>query len=104
MKILEVHFKTHNPTTLNAQGADEGTQYRSTIMYHNELQKSQALRSIEEHQKLFKNPIVTEVVPAPRFWPAEKFHQDYYNKNPNDGYSQYNIPPKLEKVRDMPEF
>ena len=53
---------------------------------------------------MFKDPIVTEVVPAPKFWPAEKFHQDYYNKNPNDGYSQYNIPPKLEKVRDMPEF
>ena len=104
MKILEVHFKTHDPTTLNRQGNDEGTQYRSTIMYHSELQKQQAQQSIAQHQANFQKPIVTEVVPAPRFWPAEKYHQDFYNKNPTDGYSQFNIPPKLEKVKGMPEF
>ncbi len=100
-EILEVFWKTHDPTTLNRQGADVGTQYRSAVFYLNDQQKKEA-----EYYKqrltasgAFASPIVTEIVPATTFYPAEKYHQDYYSLNPNQGYCRYVIQPKLEKFR-----
>lgn len=100
-EILEVFWTVHDPTTLNRQGADVGTQYRSVIFYHNESQKAQA----EEYKlKLdksgaFDNPIVTEISPMPRFYKAEGYHQNYFNENSNQPYCSYVIRPKLEKFR-----
>jgi peptide-methionine (S)-S-oxide reductase len=98
-EVLEIFWNTHDPTTLNRQGADEGTQYRSVVFYHNEEQKK-----IAEQYKLqldksgaFKNPIVTEITPFSIFYPAEDYHQNYYALNPNQGYCQYVIRPKVEK-------
>lgn len=101
--LLAVFFKTHNPTTLNVQGADRGTQYRSAIFYTTENQKETAERIITELnlEKAYPNPIVTEVTPLTKFWVAENYHQDYYKNNPNQGYCQYVIQPKLEKFRKV---
>ena len=88
-EILEIFGDAHDPTTLNRQGADVGTQYRSTIMYLNESQKQTAEKwKIELNAKL-QDPVVTEIVPAPKFYEAEKYHQDYYEKNPNQGYCNF---------------
>jgi peptide-methionine (S)-S-oxide reductase len=101
--LLEVFWKTHDPTTLNRQGADAGTQYRSAIFYCSEEQKKTA----EEYkQKLnvsgaFKNPIVTEITAYKNFYPAEDYHQDYYAKNPYQGYCQAVVRPKIEKFRKV---
>ena len=99
--LLEIFFATHDPTTLNRQGADVGTQYRSSIFYHTEEQKQQAARYIEwiEKEKLYANPIVTEVKQATVFYLAEDYHQNYYNQNKEQGYCQMVIAPKLEKLR-----
>lgn len=99
--LLEIFFATHDPTTLNRQGADVGTQYRSSIFYHTEEQKQQAVRYIEwiEKEKLYANPIVTEVKQATVFYLAEDYHQNYYNQNKEQGYCQMVIAPKLEKLR-----
>ena len=95
--ILEIFFKIHNPTTLNRQGADVGTQYRSVIFYHDEEQKEIAEMSKKEAQKRFSSPIVTEISPLTTFWKAEDYHQDYFRKNPNQGYCQVVIAPKVNK-------
>lgn len=99
--LLEIFFATHNPTTLNRQGADVGTQYRSEIFYHNEAQKTKALNyiSLIEKEKLFSDPIVTKVSPAVIYYVAEEYHQNYYNQNESQGYCQMVIAPKLEKLR-----
>jgi peptide-methionine (S)-S-oxide reductase len=97
-EILEIFGDAHDPTTLNRQGADVGTQYRSTIMYLNESQKQTAEKwKIQLNAKL-QDPVVTEIVPAPKFYEAEKYHQDYYKKNPNQGYCNFVIRPKLKKL------
>jgi peptide-methionine (S)-S-oxide reductase len=102
-ELLEVHFKTHDPTTLNRQGADVGTQYRSGIFYHNDQQKAAAESIIAELTRagVYANPIVTEVTPASQWYPAEDYHQDYYSQNPNQGYCAMVITPKIEKFRKV---
>ena len=99
--LLEIFFSSHNPTTLNRQGADVGTQYRSEIFYHSKQQKEQADEYIAliEKEKLYDNPIVTVVSPAVVFYVAEEYHQNYYNENSSQGYCQMVIAPKLEKLR-----
>lgn len=99
--LLEVFFGTHNPTTLNRQGADVGTQYRSEIFYHSQEQKDKAEAYIQfiEKEKLYSNPIVTKVSSAVVFYEAEDYHQDYYASNSEQGYCQMVIAPKLEKLR-----
>ncbi len=100
-EILEIFWNTHDPTTLNKQGADEGTQYRSVIFYHNETQKktAEAYKQQLIAAKTFKNPIVTEISPLINYYPAEDYHQNYYALNPNQGYCQYVIRPKVEKFK-----
>lgn len=96
-KILETFWEAHDPTTLNRQGADVGTQYRSIILYASPEQKSAAEKSMAAAQKQFSQPIVTEIVPLKKFYPAERYHQDYYRNNPNQGYCRVVIRPKVEK-------
>ena len=96
-KILENSWEAHDPTTLNRQGADSGTQYRSIILYHSEAQKVAAEKSKAEAQKHFSKPIVTEIVPLKHFYKSEDFHQDYYRSNPDQPYCKYVIAPKVEK-------
>jgi len=99
--ILGVFFTIHDPTTLNRQGADVGTQYRSVIFTHAPEQKTIAeavIRSVEE-QGLWPDPIVTEVAPLDTFYPAEDYHQEYYENNPNAGYCRVVIAPKVAKFR-----
>ena len=97
-KLLEVFWQAHDPTTLNRQGADEGTSYRSIILYRTEKQKLLAEKSKLEAQKDFHNPIVTEIVPLKTFYKAEDYHQQYYDNNSSQGYCQVVIAPKLEKL------
>jgi peptide-methionine (S)-S-oxide reductase len=100
-KLLEVFFATHDPTTLNRQGADVGTQYRSGIFYHDDEQKRIAQEVIGKlnQARVFPGPIVTEVTKATIFYPAEDYHQDYFAKNPYQPYCQAAAAPKVEKVR-----
>lgn len=100
-ELLEVFWNTHDPTTLNKQGADEGTQYRSAVFYHNEEQKkiAEAYKKQLEASHVYKHPIVTEITAASTFYPAEDYHQNYYELNPNQGYCQYVIRPKVEKFK-----
>lgn len=100
-EILEIFWKVHDPTTLNRQGADIGTQYRSIILYHNENQKKIAEESKAKVSKYFPRPIVTEIVPLETFYKAEEYHQNYYRKNPDYGYCQIVIKPKLEKLKSI---
>ncbi len=95
--ILDIFWVIHDPTTLNRQGADMGTQYRSVIYYTDEMQKEAAEASIASAQASFDDPIVTELSPAPKFYPAEPYHQNYYDLNPQQGYCQVVISPKIEK-------
>ena len=97
-KLLDVFWQAHDPTTLNRQGADEGTSYRSIILYRDENQKLLAGQSKAEAQKDFKHPIVTEIVPLKKFYKAEDYHQQYYDNNSSAGYCQVVIAPKLEKL------
>jgi peptide-methionine (S)-S-oxide reductase len=99
--LLEVFFTIHDPTTLNRQGGDVGTQYRSAIFYHNEAQKETAESLIAELEaaKVWDNPIVTEVTALETFYPAEDYHQDYYENNAYQPYCQFVVRPKLEKFR-----
>lgn len=97
-KLLDVFWQAHNPTTLNQQGADVGTQYRSVILYHDDGQKLAAENSRAAAQKNFKHPIVTEIVPFTNFYPAEGYHQAYYDNNSSAPYCQVVIAPKLEKL------
>ena len=100
-QILDVFFTIHDPTTLNRQGADVGTQYRSAIFYHTDEQKQIAEATIAEitETRLWANPIVTEITPADTFYPAEAYHQNYYDNNPYAGYCQVVIAPKVAKFR-----
>jgi peptide-methionine (S)-S-oxide reductase len=98
-KILETFWEAHDPTTLNRQGADSGTQYRSIILYNNETQKAAAEKSKAAAQKNFDAPIVTEIVPLKKFYKAEGYHQDYYRNNPSQGYCRAVIQPKVEKFQ-----
>lgn len=97
--ILNVFWRVHNPTTLNRQGNDIGTQYRSVVFYHNEDQRQIAefWKERNEETGLYNHPIVTEISPLINFYPAEKYHQNYYNQNPQQSYCQIIIQPKLEK-------
>lgn len=99
-ELLNWFWKSHDPTTLNRQGADVGTQYRSAIFYHTEAQKAAAEKSKAQADASgwFERPIVTEIVPASTFWEAEDYHQDFYQHNPNQPYCQLVIPPKLAKL------
>ena len=96
--LLDWLWRSHNPTTLNRQGADTGTQYRSAIFYHSEAQKAAAEASKEKAQAQFDDPIVTEITPASEFYVAEDYHQDYYRLNGRAPYCQMVIRPKLKKL------
>ena len=100
-ELLEVFFAIHDPTTLNRQGNDVGTQYRSTIFYHSPEQKTVAEEVIAALTKdtVFDRPIVTEVVPAAPFYIAEDYHQEYFARNPSQGYCAYVVSPKVAKFR-----
>lgn len=99
--LVEVFFGIHDPTTLNRQGADVGTQYRSAIYYHSPEQERTAREVIAalEREQVFDGPIVTEVAPATEFYPAEEYHQDYFRRNPGQGYCRAVIAPKVAKFR-----
>ncbi len=97
--ILDVFFTIHDPTTLNRQGADVGTQYRSAIFYASPEQEKAAREAIEEHQSLYKDQIVTQVEPLERFYPAEAYHQDYFARNPDQPYCAFVVAPKVAKAR-----
>ena len=97
-KLLEVFWIAHDPTTLNRQGADHGTQYRSVIFYHDEKQKLAAEKSLKEAQKNFDDKIVTEIKPLEHFYVAENYHQDYFRNNEDAPYCQFVIKPKLDKL------
>lgn len=101
--LLKVFFTMHNPTTLNQQGNDIGTQYRSVIFYHNELQKETALKIIKlfEDEQVYSTKIVTVVEPYSIFYKAEDYHQNYYNNNTSQGYCQFVIQPKIEKFEHV---
>ena len=102
-ELLEVFFATHDPTTLNRQGADAGTQYRSEIFYHTEDQKLLATDYIAlmTTENTFGKPIVTQISPATAFYVAEDYHQNYYSQNKTQGYCSYVITPKIEKLQKM---
>jgi peptide-methionine (S)-S-oxide reductase len=97
--LLDVFFTIHDPTTLNRQGADVGTQYRSAIYYHSPEQKATAEQKIAEAGRTWDKPIVTELTPAPTFYPAEDYHQEYYANNPYQGYCVAVVAPKVAKAR-----
>lgn len=99
--LLEIFFTIHDPTTLNRQGADVGTQYRSAIFYHSPEQKETAEQVIAEMtaEGVWDDPIVTEIVPLEKFYVAEDYHQNYYAMNPNQGYCTFVIAPKVSKIR-----
>jgi len=102
-ELLEAFWKSHDPTTLNRQGADVGTQYRSAIFYHSKEQKEKAEFYKEKlySEHIYESPIVTEIVPYTNFYTAEDYHQNYYDKNPHQGYCTFVITPKLEKFRKI---
>ena len=99
--LIRIHLSTHDPTTVNRLGHDVGRQYRSVIFYENEEQKAIAIKEISLAAGLFDNPIVTEIKPLTKFYPAEAYHQDYYAKHPKQDYCQYVIMPKLVKFRQQ---
>ena len=100
-KLLNIFWASHDPTTLNQQGADIGTQYRSVIFHHNKEQEQISQKSTQKvaNSKMYVNPIVTEIIPLGIFYPAEDYHQNYYRVNPNAPYCQVVIKPKLEKFK-----
>ncbi len=99
--LLEVFWKTHDPTTLNRQGNDVGTQYRSVIFYHDDSQKSEALsyKKQLDDSGAWKDPIVTEISPLGKFYPAEDYHQNYFNENGSQPYCSFVIAPKIQKFQ-----
>jgi peptide-methionine (S)-S-oxide reductase len=99
--ILTVFFATHNPTTEDRQGPDVGSQYRSAVFYHDEAQREAVEATIDDLDEQYDDPIVTEVEPLETFYPAEQYHQDYYERNPNQGYCAVNIDPKLKKLNEQ---
>ncbi|MBU1010757.1 MAG: peptide-methionine (S)-S-oxide reductase MsrA [Bacteroidetes bacterium] len=102
-KILEIFWKTHDPTTLNRQGADTGTQYRSVIFYHNneQLEAASALKQKLDDARVWDKPIVTEIAKFDRFYPAEDYHQEYFENNADQPYCRFVIIPKLEKFEKI---
>lgn len=96
-RLLELFFEAHDPTTLNSQGPDSGTQYRSIILYNDPEQKAAAEKARAAAQKNYSKPIVTEIVPLQHFYQAEAYHQDYFHLNPDQGYCRIIIEPKVEK-------
>lgn len=102
-ELLEVFWMTHDPTTLNRQGADSGTQYRSAIFYTDDNQREEAIayKAMLEKEKIWNVPIVTEITRFDKFYPAEEYHQTYYANNPSQGYCRMVITPKLEKFRKI---
>lgn len=102
-EILKIYWNTHDPTTLNRQGADVGTQYRSVIFYHSDEQKMVAaeLKAELDLQKIWENPIVTVIEEYSNFYKAEDYHDDYYENNPNQGYCRFVITPKVEKFEKV---
>lgn len=99
-EILEIFFVMHDPTTLNRQGPDVGDEYRSVILYRDDEQKKTSKEMIENFApKLYKNPVVTELKPFEKFWPADEYMQDFYNKNPRAGYCMIVIDPKIQNLR-----
>lgn len=102
-ELLEVFWSTHDPTTLNRQGNDVGTQYRSAIFYHNQTQKKLAeeYKAALDASEAFHDPIVTEIVPFEAFYEAEDYHQEYYDLNPNQPYCTYVIKPKMDKLQKV---
>ena len=102
-ELLEIFFATHDPTTLNRQGNDSGTQYRSEIFYHDDIQKklSENYISLLSKENTFGKPVVTVISKATKFYEAEDYHQNYYNQNQSQGYCSYVITPKVEKVRKL---
>lgn len=101
--LLEIFFKTHDPTTLNRQGADVGTQYRSIILYHSDEQRQQAEKVMQELDRagIWNNPVVTEIKPFEAFYSAEAYHQEYFENNPDQGYCRVVIQPKVEKFEKV---
>jgi peptide-methionine (S)-S-oxide reductase len=97
-ELLELFWKIHDPTTLDRQGADVGSQYRSLIFYTNEDQRAKAEASMKALKEKLADPVVTELLPSPRFWPAEAYHQDYFRKHPEQAYCRVVIAPKLKKA------
>ncbi len=102
-KLLDIFFDTHNPTTLNRQGNDVGTQYRSAVFYHSPKQKAAADQTISKLDASgeFENPIVTKVEPAAEFYKAERYHQDYFAQNPNASYCRFVVKPKVDKFKNQ---
>ncbi|MDT3695446.1 MAG: peptide-methionine (S)-S-oxide reductase MsrA [Ignavibacterium sp.] len=102
-ELLEIFWKTHDPTTLNRQGNDVGTQYRSVVFFHNNEQKQKAeyYKQKLTDEKIWDKPIVTEITKLEKFYPAENYHQEYYENNPNQGYCAYVITPKVEKFEKI---
>ncbi|MFP3879589.1 MAG: peptide-methionine (S)-S-oxide reductase MsrA [Dehalococcoidia bacterium] len=100
-EILEIFFSVHDPTTLNRQGADSGTQYRSVIFYHDEQQRAIAEQVIDDLNKahLWRRPVVTQVIPLDRFYPAEDYHREYFTRHPEQAYCQMVISPKVSQFR-----
>ena len=100
--LFEVFFVVHDPTTLNRQGNDTGTQYRSVILYQSEQQKIAAHEALNRvtQSKRYANPVVTEIIPLAEFYTAEAYHQDFYNKNPSNRYCQFSIEPKYQKLSE----
>lgn len=103
LELLEIFFRTHDPTTLNRQGADVGTQYRSIVLYHSEEQYALAKEMIQELDSgdIWDDPIVTELKAFDKFYPAESYHQEYFENNPNQGYCRLVIQPKVEKFEKI---
>lgn len=102
-EILEVFFMTHDPTSLNRQGNDVGTQYRSAVFFHNEAQKTIAEKIVQEfeNEKVYDNPIVTEITPFDKFYVAEDYHINYFERNKNQPYCQFVVAPKVEKFQKI---
>ena len=103
IELLEIFFKTHDPTTLNRQGADIGTQYRSIILYHNERQETEAVKAIGvlDEEEIWEDPIVTVIEKFESFYQAEGYHQQYFENNPSQGYCRVVINPKIEKFEKV---
>jgi peptide-methionine (S)-S-oxide reductase len=100
-RVLEYFWESHDPTQVGGQGADLGSQYRSIILYADAAQKAAAEKSRDAAQKLLHDPITTEIVPLRKFWPAEDYHQDYFEKHPDQAYCSVVIRPKVEKLKEM---
>lgn len=103
--VIDYFWSIHNPTQVGGQGNDMGPSYRSVILYANPAQQAVAEASLAEAKKVFRDPITTEIVALTHFWPAEDYHQDYFAKNPNEGYCSFVIAPKIKKLKEhMPSL